>query len=382
MHPRKFTDITIQTTPLPAEGRTYLWDASSPLGLQISSTGVKTFVVILGRRRKTIGQYGHITLKMARDAAKQLKAEQTLGRLLPSSRSLAGARAEYLKAITVRANTLRYYERNLLRLPDCRLADVNAADLNRILDKLGSTSRSQALRSFIAFFNWCIRRHYLDVSPCIRFRPDRAAPRDRVLTDHELKSIWLACEANRGKALVGEQREPLLGDPPPLPASYCAIVKLLILTGQRKNEIASLQSSWIKDNKITFPKEITKNGRQHTIPITQMALDVMAVPSKFSTTAFLFPGQDTSKPFNSWSNTKAVLDKASGVTDWTLHDLRRTFATRLAELGVAPHVIERLLNHVTGTLSPIALVYNRASFMKEMRAAIDLWEAKLMTLIK
>jgi integrase len=81
------------------------------------------------------------------------------------------------------------------------------------------------------------------------------------------------------------------------------------------------------------------------------------------------------------SQAKIALDKASGVTDWTLHDLRRTFATRLAELGVAPHVIERLLNHVTGSLSPIALVYNKAKYQEEMRAAILLWETQLKKLL-
>jgi integrase len=98
------------------------------------------------------------------------------------------------------------------------------------------------------------------------------------------------------------------------------------------------------------------------------------------TILFLARGS-TSRPFTGWSKGKAALDKVSGVKDWTLHDLRRTFATRLAELGVAPHVIERLLNHVTGTLSPIALIYNKAKYQEEMRAAIDLWEAKLKTVL-
>jgi integrase len=207
---------------------------------------------------------------------------------------------------------------------------LRAADLNHVLDKLGPTSRSQALRSFIAFFNWCIRRHYLDVSPCIRFRPDRATARARVLTDAELKSIWLACSE--------------------VPGPFGAIVKLLILTGQRRGEIAALQSSWAKDDNITFPKEITKNAREHSIPISPLCTSVLST----------FLAAKISTHFSNWSNAKTALDKASGVKDWTLHDIRRTFATGLAELGVAPHVIERLLNHVAGTLSPIALVYNRA----------------------
>jgi len=76
-----------------------------------------------------------------------------------------------------------------------------------------------------------------------------------------------------------------------------------------------------------------------------------------------------------------LLDTLSGVADWTLHDLRRTFATRLAEMGVAPHVVERLLNHVTGSLSPIALVYNKAKYLEEMREAMNTWEARVAAII-
>jgi integrase len=98
--------------------------------------------------------------------------------------------------------------------------------------------------------------------------------------------------------------------------------------------------------------------------------------------SLLFPARGTTdKPFNGWGKSKAALDEKSGVTDWTLHDLRRTFATKLAELDVAPHVIERILNHVTGTLSPIALVYNRASYLPKMRAAMALYEQHLTGLL-
>ena len=96
----------------------------------------------------------------------------------------------------------------------------------------------------------------------------------------------------------------------------------------------------------------------------------------------IFPARGRTSPFNGWSKAKTQLDQLSGVTNWTLHDLRRTFATRLAEMGTAPHVIERLLNHITGTLSSIALVYNRARYQAEMREAIEKWEVHLNILLK
>jgi integrase len=297
----RLTDMAIQTAKPPATGRVMIWDDSSPLGLRITAKGAKSFVVILNERRHTIGRYGAITLQQARTAAKQLKAEQTLGRLVPSSRSLADARSEYLKGITIRANTRRYYERNLRRLPDCRLTDVSAADLNRILDALSPPARGQALKTYVAFFNWCIRRHYLDTSPCIRFRGEKTTSRSRVLTDEELCRIWTCTKEPKedGK----------------LPASYCAIVKLLLLTGQRKSEIANLQTSWIRDNKITFPKEICKNNRVHTIPLGELTVSVLKSVTETASTPFLFPALGgASKSSSSWSNAKIALDATSGVT--------------------------------------------------------------------
>ena len=83
-----------------------------------------------------------------------------------------------------------------------------------------------------------------------------------------------------------------------------------------------------------------------------------------------------------WGTLKRALNEKCGFSDFTHHDLRRTFATRLAEMGVAPHVIERLLNHVTGTLSPIARIYNRANYEKECRAAMELWETHLTKILR
>ena len=97
---------------------------------------------------------------------------------------------------------------------------------------------------------------------------------------------------------------------------------------------------------------------------------------------FAARGSNGTTPFNGWSKSKALLDALSGVKDWTLHDCRRTMSTRMAEMGVAPHVIERLLNHVTGTLSPIALVYNKAKYLEEMREAMNRWEAHLVEVLK
>jgi integrase len=234
-----------------------------------------------------------------------------------------------------------------------------------------------------AFFRFCVQKGYLSNSPIEAMKtPSKVNSRARVLSDVELKSIWRACEQTAGVGRVGIQSEGNSIEPNSsrLPAHFATIVKLLILTGQRRGEIAALQTSWINENSITLPSAVTKNGREHTFPIGPLSQSLLSTRTA-NGSPYLFPARGKPRtPFNGWGKSKAALDELSGVTDWTLHDLRRTFATRLAEMGVAPHVIERLLNHVTGTLSPIALVYNKARYLDEMRAAIDLWDTHISTL--
>jgi integrase len=199
-----------------------------------------------------------------------------------------------------------------------------------------------------------------------------------VLSDNELHSIWRACErrlAFDDKACGGFKTT--MPDIVKMPRQFAAIVQLLILTGARRGEIAALQADYISNDVCTLPSTLTKNKREHQFPVGPLALSVLAEAMNGGI-GTLFPARGANtKPFSGWSKSKAALDKLSGVSGYCLHDLRRTFATRLAELGVAPHVIERLLNHVTGTVSGVAAVYNRASYLAEMRAAIEVWEAYL-----
>jgi integrase len=202
-----------------------------------------------GRRFK-IGRYGDITLAQAREAAARLKAEKTLGRIMPAAVSLTQARQEYLDQLNIREATRSYYERNLNRLKANKLSDITPLDINHILDRLPRTSRDQSLASLRPFFKWCVRRHYLEKSPCELMQLSQSISRSRLVTDDELRAIWRACEQATAKS-------PPLGPDGGrrLPASFCTIVKLLILTGQRRSEIAALQTSWVKADTITLPKE-------------------------------------------------------------------------------------------------------------------------------
>ena len=292
------------------------------------------------------------------------------------------------------------------------------------------------------FFRWAERRD-LCTTPFRKLqRPHKDTSRDRVLSDRELQLIWRACEQNTGaagsveaafksstSAYIGqgsrssreedvqfvassalphnrqggqlehrgegadEFRVSLRANQtskaaekygvllqPSLPASFCTIVKLLILTGQRRTEIVSLQTSWVakldSSNaqssssssphtrsslhtqrspdlwQITFPKEVTKNKTEHTVPLSPIAVSLLQ-PCVATSADWLFQARAKNSPFNGWSKSKNALDQLSGVSNWTLHDLRRTFSTNMARLGVPPHVTEAILNHKTGTISPM-----------------------------
>jgi integrase len=149
-------------------------------------------------------------------------------------------------------------------------------------------------------------------------------------------------------------------------------VRLLLLTGQRRNEIGKLQWTEVDlaRGMIVLAPERTKNSRQHEVPLSRQALAILARQPRRNTTPFLFSDK---QGFKDWDKGKARLDKRLGIAPWRLHDLRRTCATQMAELGVQPHIIEAVLNHVSGHKGGVAGVYNRARYSDEMRSALQRW---------
>jgi len=152
---------------------------------------------------------------------------------------------------------------------------------------------------------------------------------------------------------------------------FADIVSLLLLTGQRRNEIGKLQ--W---NEIDFARKLivlapdrTKNSRVHELPLSAQALAILRRIPRRNTTDFLFG----KRGFSDWNGAKHELDQRLRIADWHLHDLRRTCATQIADLGTQPHIIEAVLNHVSGHKGGVAGVYNRARYEGEMRAALHRW---------
>jgi integrase len=372
--PKSLTEIALKAARPPASGTTTLWDASLPrFGCRVSPKGTKSFIVLVASGiRRTIGRYPVISLAEARQEAKRILAEKTLGKVALPSISVANALAGFLDESQKRlkSRTAHDYRRLLLRhlatLTKVALDDVTTRDIAHITDSIRNAP-SEAAHALVAikiFFNWCVRRGYVAANPCSRLTWQKSKPRERVLTAAEIRIVYRRAES--------------------FPHPFGAIVRLLILTGQRRGEIGLLQWKWIDENSriITFPAEATKNNRAHSFPIGNMAIEILAGLPRFG--EFVFPAIRERRngipvrAVNGWSNLKTKFDKSTeGVAPWTLHDLRRTFATNLAALGTPIHVTEKLLNHVSGTVSGVAAVYNRHSYMGEMRAAIDNWEKRL-----
>ena len=209
------------------------------------------------------------------------------------------------------------------------LKEITATSLDKI--SLEVTDSTQ-LKTLKVFYNWCIDRGLTVTNPFAR-RKVIYGQRDRVLTDDEVAAIWQ------------HEHRP-----------YSDIVKMLLLTGQRRAQFADFQRDWIKDETIVFPPSVMKSGKEHIIP--------------FLPEWELFLPTNSS---NSWTRNKTRMDKETGVTGYVIHDLRRFFATSCAKIGVPLHVTELILDHRT-QLTGVAAIYNRYSYLDEMRDALRQYE--------
>jgi integrase len=358
------SDMTLRTLK-PGVGQVMYWDKGlKSFGIRVSPGGTMTWTLLVGQERQRIklGNYPVIGLKDARELARKHLAERTLGQHKKRAITLAAV-YELFEEVHLKDKkpTTTYELKRLLKrhfvskLCRKQLSEIETHHITDITDRLSPGTAWHAFAAIQNLLNWSVARRHITTSPLTGVpSPPKSTSRSRVLSDAEVKSIWEA------SAKLG---------------TFGTIVRLLLLTGMRRGECAALRTDYISNDTCTLPSELTKNGRVHSFPLGSLAIQTL---QSNSATGLYFPARGhPNKPFNGFSKSKAQLDQLSGVTDWTLHDIRRTFATRLAELGVAPHVIERILNHITGSLSPIARVYNRATFMAEMRTAIDTWETHL-----
>lgn len=216
-------------------------------------------------------------------------------------------------------------------------------------------------------FNWAVEEDYLSASPVSGVKPrGKANKRDRILSDSEVVTIW--------KALPEA----------PLASQTRAIIKILFLTGQRSGEVCGMMPSEVNFEEATWaiPNHRTKNRLTHIVPLTYPAMNVLADEMK--------PDHEPDRPVfcrvekavESNAISKAVRLKLQVCDEpWTPHDIRRTVATGMAEIGIQPHVIEACLNHISGFRAGVAGVYNRAAYDKEKRNALDRWAEHFVSIV-
>lgn len=369
------TDLSIRSFPTPAKGQCDYYDKSLPgFGVRVSQGGTRSFFLIVGkgpaRRRQSIGRFGIITLSQARGEAKRLLAEATLGHSKPKTISFAKALEtfEEQKYPELKPRTVSDYKGLFRRhfspkLGDLRLSDISFETVTAITDKLSKTRAEQRHALVVAgtFFRWCVRRRLMKHNPLEGADVPKPGKRSRVLSDTELVSVYRAAES--------------IGYP------FGTIVRLLILTGQRRGEIAALHSEWFSSNDecFTLPPGFAKNHREHVVPLGPMA---SALVEELKADGLLFPAANGSgKPFSGFSKCKKALDKTlEGVAPYTLHDLRRTFSTGLGRLGTQPHIKEMLLNHIEAK-SDVEGIYDQWKYEQPKREAILLWEKHLASLL-
>lgn len=372
----RITDLSLKKLKAPKTGRTTYNDDTLPgFGVRVSASGAKSFVLLVGRSRKrvTIGRHPTISLVEARAKAREVVAGHVLGKDEAVKMKFEDAVPLFIKSHYgdgyAKPRTRDEIERLLRRhfLPKFRhdqLASVKTPAVAQIIDGLSDTPSiaHHAYAAIRMFFRWAESRSYVIRNPVAGLRAPRLGPpRERVLSRHELKAILKAAYTSD--------------------TTFDHIVRLLILTGQRRGEIAALDPNWIDPDKrtVTLPASITKNKREHTIPLGALA---QAALPKVKEGALFFPGRGTDTPFDGWSKCKPKFDERCLLPHWTLHDLRRTFATNLAALGVAVQVTEKLLNHISGSTGGIVAVYQRHTYEAEMRAAIELWEGQVRDLLR
>jgi integrase len=242
---------------------------------------------------------------------------------------------------------------------------VSRRDIGNLLAAIAASSggptANKTRASLSAFFGWCIARGIAEQNPVTGTHVAPEEPRERVLPVAELAAVWQACNAD----------------------VYGSCIKLLMSTGCRSAEIGGLRRDEIKDDMIVLPNTRTKNKRTHVVPLSAPAQAILtAWPPQEG--AFVFCG---TRAFSSWGRCKRELDTrlaAAGVKldHWTQHDLRRSVATHMAEIGVAPHIIEAVLNHVSGHKAGVAGIYNRATYEKEKRMALAMWADHVMAVVE
>ena len=343
-------------------------------------------------QKATLGAVEAVHIEEARQEARKILAKVQLGGNPRADKAMARASA----SVTLGAVTRLYLERCAKRTLKPRSYDeveryltkhwaplattsiealhrrVVATRLGEIAVENGPFAANRARAALSALFTWAMGEGLAEGNPTVGTnRATDETKRDRVLSDTELVQVWQACRAD----------------------DYGRIVRLLLLTGQRREELGGLGWPEIAQSKALWciPAARTKNGLPHDVPLSPQALLILSEIRKRDHRDLVFG--DGLGGFQGWSKAKAALDErilakraktigGGNLVPWRHHDIRRTVVTGMNNLGIQPHVVEAVVNHVTGpSRQGVAGVYNRAAYAAEKRQALERWAAHLEALV-
>jgi integrase len=391
----KLTTTSLRSLTLPSGKKDHIhWDDDIPgFGLRLREGGSASFVfqyqIGTKQRRMTLGNPSAVSIGNARKTTAELYARVKLGQdpagekasaKLKSRETFGAVVQRFLARQRARLRPRSYpeVERYLLKyskaLHGLQLAKIERRDIATVIaavaENSGAVTSNRVRTSLTSFFSWSIREGLIDANPVTNTNKADERPRDRTLSADELRLIWTH---------AGDDQ-------------YGSILKLLMLTGARADEIAALRWSEICGDMVVLPAERVKNKRGHEIPLTAAAREIIeAQPRRTGADGAprdLIFGYGAGG-FSGWHKAKSGLDdritRATGkaLPHWTPHDLRRSFSTLANELGSAlPHVIEACLGHISGFRGGVAGIYNLALYRSEKRMALERWADQLLAWVE
>ena len=383
---RKLTSKAVDAAKPGASRREIPDGLVAGLYLVVQPSGAKGWAVryraATGKPRKaTLGRYPQMDLSAARTAAKEAfqavergddpaaakKAERQA-----RADTFANVAEDFVEKHCKRHNRSWKEQQSILQRhatpvwgdrPVAGLAKRDVIELVESIHDHGAPySANRTLATVRKLFAWAVERDIVASNPAEHVKaPGHEATRDRVLSDDELAALWGAFAAMGSRA--------------------GAVMQLLALTAQRRGEVAAMRWDALDLEAGAWTVAQTKNGKPHVVPLSAPALAIIEAQPRIADSPFVFPCRtDKNKPMNGWGRPKDQAARLAGVEEWRLHDLRRTAASGMARLGVAPHVIEAVLNHTSGTWAGVAGVYQRYRFDTEKRHALEAWTAHVMSI--
>jgi integrase len=369
---------------VPATGQIDYWDQLTPgFGVRVSYGGRKAFQVLArinGKlQRFTLGAYPRISLAEARDQAERMLKDAAAG-ISPKDReieernktqaqrlnSFGKVAAEFMidhaKGLRTRDEMQRMLDRELLPVwGDRPIASITRAEVKALLRAKAQVAPIAAnrLASLISkLFNWALDEEIVTASPAVRLKRAEEHERERSLTEDEIRALWPAFDR--------------IGYP------FGAALKLLLVTGQRRGEVAGLRWSDLNGDGWLLPGSSAKSKQGHRVPLSSLALEIIESCPRIGERVFV--GHKGAGAINGWEDAKARAESflANPIAPWRIHDLRRTMATQMRSIGIDRLIVSKLLNHAE---SGITKIYDRFSADPEKAAAMERWANRLREIV-